>query len=98
MTPLKISIKDKRFLNIIWDDGNESMIALSSLRKNCPCANCLAEKQNKPDTYIPLLSSVQMVLKDIKVIGNYAVQLYWQDGHDSGIYTYEKLKNWGLIM
>ena len=94
MMPKKISIKDKRFLYIIWNDNSESLIALSNLRKSCPCANCLAVKQNQPDTYIPLLSSVQMIVKDIKVIGNYAIQLYWQDGHDSGIYTYEKLKDW----
>lgn len=94
MTPQKISVKDKRFLQIEWDDGNQSLIALSTLRKNCPCANCLAEKDKKPSTYIPLLSSVQLTLANIKVIGNYAIQLFWQDRHDSGIYTYEKLKNW----
>jgi DUF971 family protein len=94
MIPIKISIKDKRFLNIQWDDATESMLALANLRKNCPCANCLKERENQKPNYIPLLSSVHLTLKDIKVVGNYAVQLVWQDGHDSGIYSYEKLKNW----
>jgi DUF971 family protein len=94
MTPKKISIKDKRYLYIKWPDDSESMIALSNLRKNCPCAACMAERKNQPASYIPLLSSVQLTLEDIKAIGSYAVQLFWQDGHNTGIYTYEKLKKW----
>ncbi len=68
------------------------MLQLANLRKNCPCANCLAERLNRPETYIPLLASAQLTVKDIKQVGSYAIQLTWQDGHDSGIYTYDKLK------
>lgn len=92
MSPRKISIKDKRYLNIIWDDGSESMLMLANLRKNCPCATCVAERNSQSQTFIPLLSSVQLTLADIKQIGNYAIQLFWQDGHNTGIYTYDKLK------
>jgi len=90
--PNKINIKDKRYLHIEWNDGNESMLLIANLRKNCPCASCLTEKANKAATYIPLLSTAQLTLKDIKAVGTYAIQLTWQDGHDSGIYTYDKLK------
>ena len=94
MQPKKISIKDKRYLNMQWNDGSESMIALVSLRKKCPCATCKKENENKPDTYIPLYSSASITLKDIKTVGTYGIQLYWQDGHNTGIYTYENLKRW----
>ena len=79
-------------MHIEWDDGSDSLLQLANLRKSCPCANCIAEKLNKPVTYIPLLASPQLTLKDIRIVGTYAVQLVWQDGHDSGIYTFEKLK------
>ncbi|MBE2219534.1 MAG: DUF971 domain-containing protein [Ignavibacteria bacterium] len=75
-----------------WDDGSESMLMLANLRKSCPCANCIADRNNRPETYIPLLSSAQLTLKEVKPVGSYAIQLVWQDGHDSGIYTYDKLK------
>jgi len=52
----------------------------------------LADKLNKPATYIPLHSSAQLTLRDIKMVGNYAIQLVWQDGHETGIYTFDKLK------
>ncbi|NOS85692.1 MAG: DUF971 domain-containing protein [Ignavibacteria bacterium] len=92
ISPVKINIKDSRYLCINWDDGSESMLQLANLRKSCPCASCVAEKLNKPATYIPLLASAQLTIKDIKMVGNYAIQLVWQDEHDTGIYTFDKLK------
>jgi DUF971 family protein len=92
--PKKISIKDKRYLQLNWDDGSENMIALTILRKNCPCATCKGERDKQPATYMPLLSTASITLKDIKPIGTYGIQLFWQDGHDTGIYTYDSLKNW----
>ncbi len=92
ISPVKINIKDARYLCISWDDGSESMLQLVNLRKSCPCASCISEKENKPATYIPLLSSAQLTVKDIKMVGNYAIQITWQDGHDTGIYTFDKLK------
>ncbi len=79
-------------MHIEWDDGSDTMLQLAKLRKSCPCANCITERLNKPVTYIPLLASAQLTIKDIKQVGTYAIQLVWQDGHDSGIYTYDKLK------
>lgn len=90
--PNKINIKDNRYLHIEWSDDGESMLLIANLRKSCPCAACLTERANKTATYIPLLSSAQLTLKGIKAVGTYAIQLTWQDGHDSGIYSYDKLK------
>jgi len=97
MSPTKIKVLDKRELHVLWEDNSESVIPLSVLRKNCPCAACLLERQSKPSTYIPLFSHVQLMLSDIRVIGSYAVQLVWQDGHDDGIYNYGFLKELGRL-
>lgn len=93
MQPQKIRVTDKKYLNILWDDGIETRILLSELRKNCPCANCVIERQKRKPNYIPLLSHAQFTLKDIKVVGSYALQLVWQDDHDEGIFSFELLKN-----
>lgn len=68
------------------------MLLLAKLRKNCPCAVCLNERKNKPETYIPLISAAQQTIRKIEVVGSYAIKIYWGDGHGSGIYTFEKLK------
>ncbi len=95
MSPLKIKVIDKKKLFIQWDDNSESTILLPNLRKNCPCAACMTERENKPANYIPLLSHVQITLNNIEPVGTYAIRFYWQDGHDDGIYNYELLKALG---
>ena len=93
MSPKKIKVEDKKILYILWEDDSETRTPLVKLRKNCPCANCVTDTQKNPPNYIPLLSTAQLTLKDIKVVGAYAIQLIWQDGHNEGIYSFEFLKN-----
>jgi DUF971 family protein len=97
MSPQRIKVSEKKNLFIKWDDNSESIIPLAVLRRNCPCAVCIMERENKPVTYIPLLSHVQMTLKNIEPIGTYAVRFFWQDGHDDGIYNYELLRTLGEL-
>jgi len=92
MQAQKISVKDKRYLHIIWEDESESIILLANLRKNCPCAMCREEREKRSASYVPLYSDAQNTIIDIKPVGTYAIQLYWKDGHNTGIYTYDKLK------
>ena len=55
MHPLKIKLIEKKKLLIIWDDVNESLLELRELRKRCPCATCLAERDKQSKMYIPLI-------------------------------------------
>jgi DUF971 family protein len=93
MRPKKISVKENKYLNIIWLDDSECSILLSDLRKNCPCAECLTDRHHRPANYIPLFSSVSLTLSKVEPVGNYAIRLFWQDGHYSGIYSFNTLKN-----
>jgi len=92
MNPIKIKLIEKKKLLIIWDDGNESLLELRELRKRCPCATCLAEREKQSKMYIPLFTENQVSVKSINQVGNYAVQITWNDGHNSGIYEYLFLK------
>jgi DUF971 family protein len=92
MSPVKIKLLEKKKLLIIWDDGDESIIELRELRKRCPCATCLAERDKQSKMYIPLFAENQVTVKSIDQVGNYAVQITWNDGHSSGIYEYHFLK------
>jgi DUF971 family protein len=92
MHPTKIKLIEKKKLLIIWDDGNDSQLELRDLRKRCPCATCLAERDKQSKMYIPLFAENQVTLKSINQVGNYAVQLTWNDGHNTGIFEYNFLK------
>ncbi len=92
MHPVKIKVIEKKKLLIIWDNGNESLLELRELRKRCPCATCLAEREKQSKMYIPLFAENQVTVNSIAQVGNYAVQITWNDGHSSGIYEYQFLK------
>lgn len=94
--PISIKQISGTELEIIWNDEHKSIYELSYLRRECPCASCKGEtilwKHYGPtkQIMIPTLEMTQLV--GIEPIGNYAIQLIWKDGHNSGIYNWEYLR------
>ena len=82
---------DPQTLGIRWADGTKSNYSLDVLRRHCPCARCQATRQNP----LTLRAKPQGPLRVLEAqpIGRYAVQIVWNDGHRTGIYTYDRLKN-----
>lgn len=76
-----------------WDDNSESSIPLNKLRKLCPCAICMTQRENQNKTYIPIFHSGQTKIIKIIKVGNYAIGIHWEDGHNTGIYEFPFLKN-----
>jgi DUF971 family protein len=92
MKPVRIKVEEKKALLIKWNDGTESKISLSKLRRLCPCATCLTEKERQSKLYIPILNDNQVKVKSINQVGSYAIGIAWRDGHNTGIYEYTFLK------
>lgn len=82
-------------LAIKWDDGSEQFIALERFRRACPCAECkgevdvLGQLHKGPER---ALGANSFQLQRVVVVGGYAVQPLWADGHASGIYPFAYLK------
>ena len=91
MSPLKINVCDKS-LTIEWNDDSKSIIKLANLRRYCPCAECDSEKNKQSKSYIPIYTAKELMIKNIQLIGNYAVGIVWADDHSTGIYDYAYLK------
>ena len=87
------SLKGKLVLRSIDENGaRETLLDPSTVRKSCRCAACIDEL-----TGVQRLD-VNSVKPDISVLsikeqGNYAVQITWSDGHASGVFPYEQLRN-----
>ena len=85
--------RDAGLVTIDWSDDHRSVYDAMTLRLNCPCAFCQGEA-GRPgwlDTK-PTLTSIQTQLVDMKLIGAYALAPTWADGHDTGYYTFESLR------
>lgn len=94
MKPKRINVKDKSDLSIVWQDGKTISIPLKYLRDECPCAGCKGEtilfKTYRPPK--PTIFSEEMYkIINIDVVGDYAIQITWKDGHNTGIYSWEYL-------
>jgi DUF971 family protein len=82
-------------LAIKWDDGVESFILLEELRRHCPCAGCKGETDilgNLHKNPQPELPSSAFELRRILSVGSYAIQPVWADGHATGIFSFDYLR------
>lgn len=94
--PIKIFKPKPYLLACEFSDGFSATIKLEHLRKECPCAQCTThEKKPAFGSDITLLSTFKPgmnELKNLRKVGNYAIAAEWGDGHNTGIYTWEFLR------
>jgi len=81
-------------LAIQWNDGTESYFDLQLLRRACPCAACGGEPDvlgnvSRPDVKY---SDDSFRLAGFDLVGGYALQPRWHDGHNTGIYSFQYLR------
>lgn len=84
-------------LVITWQDDLTCHYPLSHLREACPCVECRGGHafmglEHAPDNLLELKPARSYYVTDIQPIGNYAIQPVWDDGHATGIYTWEYLR------
>ncbi|MGB6223743.1 gamma-butyrobetaine hydroxylase-like domain-containing protein [Haloferula sp.] len=81
-------------LALAFGDGVECYLPLEALRSACPCAAC----QGEPDVTGRVIRPRKQIgargfeLSKIETIGGYALQLFWADGHSTGIYSFDYLR------
>ncbi|MFQ5791700.1 MAG: P-loop NTPase, partial [Acidobacteriota bacterium] len=78
-------------LRIVWADGHDSRYPFDFLRNNCPCAVCVDEWTGQRHNLILLLPS-NFRPTAVNPVGNYAIQIAWSDGHNTGIYSFGRLR------
>jgi DUF971 family protein len=84
-----------RELAVKWDDGGESFILLEKLRRACPCAGCKGETDilgNLHKNPGEPLTAKSFELLRIGRVGGYAIQPVWADGHATGLFSFDYLK------
>ncbi|HYT88375.1 MAG TPA: DUF971 domain-containing protein [Gemmataceae bacterium] len=94
LRPLALSKEGDDRLVIQWNDGHRSVYRWQHLRDHCPCASCREERLQPPDPFRLLQPAELTPLRPVALapIGHYAYKITWSDGHDTGIYTLEHLR------
>lgn len=90
-SPKVIRKKDPSRIEIEWADGALTVYRAAQLRRLCPCANCINEvtgvrmldPHSIPDT---------LEQRDVRMVGNYAISVVFEDGHNTGIFPFPFLR------
>jgi DUF971 family protein len=88
--PIDINVKDEgRRLEVVYDDGVTAENSAERLRVESPSAEV---QGHRPDQKVTLTGKQNVRIVDIEQVGNYAIRLVFDDGHNTGIYTWEYLR------
>ena len=88
------ALQADQVLEVTWPDDRVDRLSYFTLRGQCPCAGCRDEWTGQR-TLDPSSIRPDLKLVGMENIGTYAVQLAWNDGHSSGLYTWETLRSIG---
>jgi DUF971 family protein len=98
--PVEVNEFSDTALMIVWDDGHESIYLYEELREACPCATCRKQRASSKSGQKPLKKNIPLRLNKgpvkpvgLEPVGQYAYRFSWSDKHDTGIYTFEFLRD-----
>lgn len=90
--PAEISQESNSELRITWADGRVCNYQAAVLRRACPCAQCVDEWTGQR-TLQPQAISDNIEIGDLDLVGRYALNFRWSDGHETGIYSFQYLRD-----
>ena len=89
--PVQIIEENDAEVSIKWSDDAETHYDAAGLRRSCPCAGCVNEWTGEKmlnDASIP----DDISFRHISIVGRYALNFHFSDGHDSGIFSFAYLR------
>lgn len=89
--PLAIEALDKPEVKITWEDGFVQRMTPRQLRCLCACAYCIEEMTGRP-ILDPATVPEDVRVKAIELVGQYAIAVQFSDGHQTGIYSFDRLR------
>ena len=92
LEPTQIIEENDSEISITWSDDAVTNYRASKLRRSCPCAGCVNEwtgEKMLDDKNIP----DDLSFDHISVVGRYALNFHFSDGHDTGIFSFNFLRN-----
>lgn len=95
--PKEIMQDGEAKLRITWGDDFMTFYSAPNLRRVCPCAQCVNEWTGQR-TLNPDSISDNIEFRDIEIVGRYALNFKFSDGHETGIYSFSYLREVGETM
>ena len=91
LEPVQIVEESDAELSITWSDNVETRYDALSLRRACPCAGCVNEWTGEK-MLDPASVPEDISFKHTTIVGRYALNFHFSDGHDTGIFSFTYLR------
>ncbi len=89
--PTDIKLKRAEgILEVIWSDEEPRRYRIRQLRCKCACAGCVDEMTGVRTLDVNAVPD-DISITNMQLVGNYAVKFVFSDGHDTGIYAWDRL-------
>ncbi|WP_211452133.1 DUF971 domain-containing protein [Collimonas antrihumi] len=85
-------LRNSNLLEIVWLDGRSLQIEGQKLRLACKCGDCSSDRQRDLP---PADAERAFRVKAIEAVGSYGIRLFFEDGHNRGIYPWRYLEQIG---
>ncbi len=91
---IKVLLKSGEGVRVDWKDGHHSEYSFDYLRNHCPCATCRVGHGETPKIIsdLPIYKEKARAIQ-AEPIGHYALRFSFSDGHNTGIYSFEHLRD-----
>ena len=96
---VKVRVSTGEGVDITWSDAHTSHYDFAYLRENCPCATCREEREKRGKLGVKTVGSSALPMFKPKItaraasaVGNYAIQIEFTDGHSTGIFSFDHLR------
>jgi DUF971 family protein len=81
-------------VRVEFTDGMTATFRLGPLRLACPCAECNARRRDGRPVSTFVEQGGAITILAAAMAGAWGLDLDWSDGHSTGIYAFEKLREW----
>ena len=90
--PVQIVQESPSEVSIKWSDDTESRFTAAALRRSCPCAGCINEWTGEKMLDAGKISD-DLTFRKVAIVGRYALNFDFSDGHETGIFSFKYLKD-----
>jgi len=92
--PATIDVKRDEGVSITFRDGYVARFDLLTLRRGCPCAACRGLRDQGAAVWPRPNSPTPLRVEHAELHGAWGLAITWNDGHGTGIFPFESLRNW----
>lgn len=89
-----VEVDRRSHVEVLFADGVTARYELAELRLACPCADCNSKRQRGVPVQPAVEAGEPITILSAEMAGAWGLSLDWSDGHSTGIYAWEKLREW----